>query len=107
MSSEQMPASRMERRAGSGLGQHEQITAATMDGRFAWGPRNTSRYGRPMTDATPTLNERPRRQSVDRRAHLRDEAARIFAERGYHAASLQEVADAIGFTKASIYYYYK
>lgn len=38
---------------------------------------------------------------------LREEGARIFAERGYHGASVQEVADAIGFTKASIYYYYK
>lgn len=44
---------------------------------------------------------------LDRRALLRDEAARIFAEHGYHGASMQEIADAIGFTKASIYYYYK
>lgn len=47
------------------------------------------------------------RKSVDRRARVRDEAARIFAERGYHASTMQEIADAVGFTKASIYYYYK
>jgi len=42
----------------------------------------------------------------DRRAAIRDEAARIFAERGYNGSSLQEVADAMGFTKAAVYYYY-
>ncbi|WP_254292395.1 TetR/AcrR family transcriptional regulator [Sphingomonas tagetis] len=38
---------------------------------------------------------------------VRDAAARIFADRGYHGASVQEVADAVGFTKAAIYYYYR
>jgi len=47
------------------------------------------------------------RRHLDRRVLLRQEGARIFAERGYHGASVQEVADMIGFTKASIYYYYK
>jgi AcrR family transcriptional regulator len=47
------------------------------------------------------------RRHLDRRILLRQEGARIFAERGYHGASVQEVADMIGFTKASIYYYYK
>lgn len=60
------------------------------------------RYSSPMSSTPPA---RPRRD--DRRALLRDAGARIFAERGYHGASMQEVADAIGFTKASIYYYYK
>lgn len=49
----------------------------------------------------------PRPRHTDRRTLLRNEGARVFAERGYHGASMQEVADAIGFTKASIYYYYK
>jgi len=48
-----------------------------------------------------------RTRHADRRTLLRDEGARIFAERGYHGASMQEIADAIGFTKASIYYYFK
>jgi AcrR family transcriptional regulator len=47
------------------------------------------------------------RRHLDRRILLRQEGARIFAEHGYHGASVQEVADTIGFTKASIYYYYK
>lgn len=42
-----------------------------------------------------------------RRDAIREEAARVFARRGYHGAALQEIADAIGFTKASIYYYYR
>lgn len=60
------------------------------------------RYNLTMTTDLPA---RPRR--ADRRTELRGEGARIFAERGYHGASIQEIADAIGFTKASIYYYYK
>lgn len=57
---------------------------------------------------TPSaLAQRSFPRAADRREQFRDEAARIFAERGYHAASLQEIADSIGLTKASIYYYYK
>lgn len=32
-------------------------------------------------------------------------AMRIFRERGYHAASMQEIADAVGMQKGSLYYY--
>ncbi|WP_397584746.1 TetR/AcrR family transcriptional regulator [Sphingorhabdus sp.] len=41
-----------------------------------------------------------------RRALIREEAAKVFADRGYNGSSLQEVADAMGFTKAAVYYYY-
>lgn len=44
---------------------------------------------------------------VDRRQMIRDEAARIFATRGYASSSLQEVADNVGLTKAAVYYYFK
>lgn len=30
---------------------------------------------------------------------------RVFRERGYHAASMQEIADAVGMQKGSLYYY--
>lgn len=46
-------------------------------------------------------------RQAPRRAEIRDGAARVFARRGYHGASVQEIADAIGLTKASLYYYYK
>ena len=32
-------------------------------------------------------------------------AMKIFRERGYHAASMQEIADAVGMQKGSLYYY--
>ncbi len=32
-------------------------------------------------------------------------AMKVFRERGYHAASMQEIADAVGMQKGSLYYY--
>jgi len=34
-------------------------------------------------------------------------AARLFQERGYHATSVQDIADQLGVTKAALYYYVK
>ncbi|WP_158966688.1 TetR/AcrR family transcriptional regulator [Chachezhania sediminis] len=45
-------------------------------------------------------------RELKRRAALRV-AARIFNEKGYHATSLDEVADVIGVTKTALYYYFK
>lgn len=42
-----------------------------------------------------------------KRTVIRDVAAAIFAARGYHGASVQEVANALEITKASLYYYYR
>ena len=33
-------------------------------------------------------------------------AARVFAERGYHGASTQDIADTLGIRQASLYYYF-
>src|ERR1700741_5050106 len=33
-------------------------------------------------------------------------AARVFAERGYHGASTQAIADVLGMRQASLYYYF-
>lgn len=33
------------------------------------------------------------------------EAVRIFKQKGYHAASMQDIADAVGLQKGSLYYY--
>ena len=56
----------------------------------------------------------PRRKSVGERkpreerwAELLDVAAKTFATRGYDATSLQDIADALGILKGSIYYYIK
>ncbi|MDF1855131.1 TetR/AcrR family transcriptional regulator [Pseudooceanicola sp.] len=45
-------------------------------------------------------------REMKRRAALRV-AARIFNEKGYHATSLDEIADEIGVTKTALYYYFK
>lgn len=45
------------------------------------------------------------RRSRRRRQELIDAAARIFHEKGYEAASIQDIADALGILKGSIYYY--
>lgn len=45
-------------------------------------------------------------RELKRRAALRV-AARIFNEKGYHATSLDEIADEIGVTKTALYYYFR
>lgn len=47
----------------------------------------------------------PRPQARRRRQELIDVAARIFHEKGYDATSIQDVAEALGILKGSIYYY--
>lgn len=36
-----------------------------------------------------------------------DVAVRFFAEKGYHATSIQEIADALGIAKGALYFYFK
>jgi TetR/AcrR family transcriptional regulator, cholesterol catabolism regulator len=36
-----------------------------------------------------------------------DAAARVFAERGYHGATTQDIADVLGIRQASLYYYFR
>lgn len=42
----------------------------------------------------------------DRKSELLALAAQLFAERGFHNTSMQDIADVAGIQKASIYYYY-
>jgi len=51
------------------------------------------------------MNERLNRQEkkVQTRARLLDAAARVFAQRGFEVASLDEVAAAAGYTKGAVY----
>lgn len=44
-------------------------------------------------------------RSGRRRQELIDVAANIFAEKGYHATSVQDIAESLGILKGSIYYY--
>jgi AcrR family transcriptional regulator len=52
----------------------------------------------------PLTPERRRRQT---REHLLEAAAQVLAERGFHGASLDEVAAAAGFTKGAVYSNFK
>jgi AcrR family transcriptional regulator len=55
----------------------------------------------PLDPLTP---EKRRRQTRD---HLLEAAAQVFAERGFHGASLDEVAAVAGFTKGAVYSNFK
>ncbi len=52
----------------------------------------------------PLTQERRRAQT---RQYLLQAAAQVFAERGFHGASLDEVAAAAGFTKGAVYSNFK
>jgi AcrR family transcriptional regulator len=51
---------------------------------------------------------RSRRKPMPRRRapEIIDAAARVFAERGFHGASTQDIADVLGIRQASLYYYF-
>jgi AcrR family transcriptional regulator len=52
--------------------------------------------------------QRKRRTQAERREQTRDElvaaASRVFARRGYHAASLEAIAEEAGFSRGAVYY---
>src|SRR5207244_13223476 len=45
------------------------------------------------------------RRAAEREKSIRAAALRIFRQKGYHAASMQNIADAVGLYKGSLYYY--
>lgn len=47
------------------------------------------------------------RQSRGRREDIIGAAIRIFSRKGYHAATLQDIADELGLTRPAFYYYFK
>ncbi len=49
----------------------------------------------------------PQRRRAMTRRHLLDAAAQVFADRGFHGATLDEVAKAAGFTKGAVYSNFK
>src|SRR5882672_8789727 len=54
--------------------------------------------------AIPNARRRsPRRRSPE----IIDAAARVFAERGFHGATTQDIADVLGIRQASLYYYFE
>lgn len=59
-----------------------------------------------MSQTTQTAPKPAKRVSRKRRDKIVDAAARVFAERGYHGASTQDIADLLGMKQASLYYYF-
>src|SRR5262245_30387040 len=50
----------------------------------------------------------PRRRNTHRRSpEIIETAARVFAERGYHGATTQAIADVLKIRQASLYYYFR
>ena len=65
-------------------------------------PRSTTRPA-PTVVALPAARRRsPRRRAPE----IIDAAARVFAERGFHGATTQDIADVLGIRQASLYYYF-
>jgi AcrR family transcriptional regulator len=62
----------------------------------------------PTPTTTPIRSRAPRQRlsSDRRRAVVLDSAAHVFAERGYHAASIAEIARRAGITKPVIYHHF-
>lgn len=48
----------------------------------------------------------PGTNGTSRREELLDVAAKLFAARGYHGTRMDDVADAVGLNKATVYHYY-
>lgn len=59
-----------------------------------------------MPRQSQATEERAGRTVRKRRDEVVDAAARVFAERGYHGASTQDIADLLGMRQASLYYYF-
>jgi AcrR family transcriptional regulator len=59
-----------------------------------------------MTVVTLSSSRRATRSRRRRAPEIIDAAARVFAERGFHGATTQDIADVIGIRQASLYYYF-
>jgi AcrR family transcriptional regulator len=57
---------------------------------------------RPARAASPSSRSSPPKE---RKQEIVDAAARVFYEKSYHGASIQDVADEVGILKGSLYYY--
>ncbi|MFV0463939.1 MAG: TetR/AcrR family transcriptional regulator [Nostocoides sp.] len=66
---------------------------------------STQTHAAPAPDKKATLRSAASGKSQRRRQELIDVAAKIFQDKGYEAASIQDVADALGILKGSVYYY--
>jgi len=56
----------------------------------------------PLSDASP-----PTPRAGGRRAEIVEIAARLFDRHGYHSTSMDDIAEAVGLRKPSLYHYFK
>jgi AcrR family transcriptional regulator len=64
----------------------------------------------PRDTAAAAVGEGTSRKGAQRdstRDRILNTALQLFTDKGFDAATLQEIADRLGFTKAAIYYYYR
>ena len=59
-----------------------------------------------MTVVTLPSSRRSRRSPRRREPEIIEAAARVFAARGFHGATTQDIADVLGIRQASLYYYF-
>src|SRR5450830_70034 len=85
-----------------------QNTMASMAGRpLARALSRKRRQERATGMTIATLPSSRRVASQRRRApEIIEAAARVFAERGFHGATTQDIADVLGIRQASLYYYF-
>ncbi|MEW6690179.1 MAG: TetR/AcrR family transcriptional regulator [Pseudomonadota bacterium] len=60
-----------------------------------------------MRSRTVVVARAARRKVKRRAAEMLAAAAKVFARRGYHGASTQDIADVLGIRQASLYYYFE
>jgi AcrR family transcriptional regulator len=69
--------------------------------------RNSVRRDPPLRKgAAEDLSDRRKRATHRRAGEIIEAAARVFAERGYHGATTQDIADVLKIRQASLYYYF-
>jgi AcrR family transcriptional regulator len=78
------------------------VREAMEEARRALREARTARAGQAAAEGGEERATRSQRKELTRELLL-DAAAEVFAEKGYHGASLDDVADAAGFTKGAVY----
>jgi AcrR family transcriptional regulator len=68
--------------------------------------RRTKRKPRPIGERGPGIDGAGTRKTHRRSPEIIDAAAQVFADRGYHGATTQDIADVLGIRQASLYYYF-
>ena len=66
-------------------------------------PRRTAIFRK----STPADSPEPKKRTTHRRSgEIIEAAAQVFADRGYHGATTQDIADVLDIRQASLYYYF-